>query len=64
MFVLASNLAWLASVVVALAFIAIVLLGTRFVLRRASSRDVDPVAWVLVACVTGGSLSALAAALI
>lgn len=58
-----AGVAWLASAGLALAFIALVLLGTRAVLRR-RSHDVDTVAWVLTASVAGGSMSALALALL
>lgn len=54
---------WLASVAIALAFIAVVLLGTRLALRR-RGQDVDTVAWVLVASLAGASMSALTLALI
>lgn len=57
------TVAWLASLAIALAFIALVLLGTRLALRR-RGHDVDTVAWVLVASITGGSMSALTLALI
>lgn len=52
-----------ASVAIALAFIALVLLGTRVALRR-RGEDVDTVAWVLVASVAGGTVSAIALALL
>ena len=55
--------ALLASVAIALAFIALVLLGTRLALHR-RGQEVDTVAWVLVASIAGGSMSALALALI
>lgn len=57
------SVAWLASVALALVFIAVVLLGTWLALRR-RGQDVDPTAWVLVASLAAGSMSVLALALI
>jgi len=57
------SIAWLASVAIALGFIALVLLGTRLVLRRRGA-NIDTVAWILIASIAGGSMSALALALI
>ena len=53
----------LLSVTIALVFVAVVLLATRLVLSRRGA-EIDAAAWILIASIAGGSISALTLALI
>lgn len=63
MLVTAASVVWIASLGVAAAFLALVLLVTHAALTRVRG-NVDPAAWVLTASVVGGSVSVLVLALL